>query len=298
MKALLKKYPEYKIIEAHNGALGVYALYAARKNDIPVRIFHAHGAGITKDWKWPIKIFCKTRLKINTRYNFTCGIVAAEYYYGKDVVEKGKYELIPNAIEVERFVFNPEIRNKIRKQYNIEKKHVVGHVGRFVIEKNHDFLIDVFNNISKKDEEAVLVLIGEGELQEKIKQKVLKLGLKDKVIFVGNTSSVNEWYSVFDVFVLPSKREGLPVVGVEAQAADLQCIFSDHVTKEIKLSKRVEFLAVNKNEDEWAKVIISKFSVGNREDKTQEITVQNYNIHVEAIKLQARYLQLYGEYES
>ena len=80
MKKLFGKYSQYKIVEAHNGALGVYALYAAKKNKIPVRIFHAHGASITKDWKWPIKIFCRSRLKYNINHKFTCGIEAARCY--------------------------------------------------------------------------------------------------------------------------------------------------------------------------------------------------------------------------
>ena len=119
MKKLFNEHPEYKIVEAHNGALGVYALHAAKVNKIPVRIFHAHGASITKDWKLPLKLFCRSRLKSNINQNFTCGVAAAKCYFGKEVVANGNYTLIPNAIEVEKFIYNQEIKYCNKKEKNI-----------------------------------------------------------------------------------------------------------------------------------------------------------------------------------
>lgn len=127
MRELFQEHPEYKIVEAHNGALGVYALHAAKVSKIPVRIFHAHGASITKDWKLPIKLVCKACLPTNMTHHFSCGVEAAKCYFGQKVVDENDYVLIPNAIDVERFIYNPEIRNKIRKENNLENKHVVGH---------------------------------------------------------------------------------------------------------------------------------------------------------------------------
>ena len=107
----------------------------------------------------------------------------------------------------------------------LENKHIVGHVGRFMSQKNHTFLLDVFAEVSKRDSLAHLVLLGDGELMDAMKEKASNLGIKDRVTFVGNVGNANEWYQAFDCFVLPSVWEGLPVVGVEAQAADLPCIF-------------------------------------------------------------------------
>lgn len=120
MRELFQEHPEYKIVEAHNGALGVYALHAAKVSKIPVRIFHAHGASITKDWKLPIKLVCKACLPTNMTHHFSCGVEAAKCYFGQKVVDENDYVLIPNAIDVERFIYNPEIRNKIRKENNLE----------------------------------------------------------------------------------------------------------------------------------------------------------------------------------
>lgn len=295
MKKLFADNPEYKVVEAHNGALGVYALHAAKVNNIPVRIFHAHGASITKDWKLPLKLFCKSRLAANITERYTCGKAAAECYFGKEVVESGNYDFIPNAIEVEKFLFNQEIRNQIRSKYNLNGKHVIGHVGRFMSQKNHTFLLDVFAEYVKEDKDAYLVLLGDGELMDSMKNKAKELGISDLVLFVGNVGNANEWYQAFDVFILPSIWEGLPVVGVEAQAADLPCIFSENVTKEIGLSDKAAFLSLDAPKKEWTDEIKRKLQNTERVDREKLITDNHYNIKKEAVLLQERYLKLYGE---
>lgn len=295
MKKIFTEHPEYQIVEAHNGALGVYALHAAKVNKIPVRIFHAHGASITKDWKLPIKLVCKALLPANMNQHFTCGIAAAECYFGKKVVEQQNYELIPNAIEVERFIFKESTRQSIRMQYQLQNKHVIGHVGRFMRQKNHTFLLDVFAEVAAKDPLAELVLLGDGELQEEIRNKAISLHLEDRVHFIGNVGNANEWYNAFDVFVLPSIWEGLPVVGVEAQANDLPCVFSDNVTREIGLSNKVSFVSLNDSHAVWAEAIIKGLSMTSRNDNTSLITENRYNIKFEAKKLQDRYLKIYEE---
>lgn len=294
MRNLFQEYPEYKIVEAHNGALGVYALHAAKVNHIPVRIFHAHGASITKDWKLPIKLVCKAFLPSNMNHHFSCGIAAARCYFGDKVVEENDYELIPNAIDVERFVFNQEIRNKIRRENGLENKHVIGHVGRFMHQKNHSFLLDTFAEALKLDSQAHLVLLGDGELIGTIKDKTEKLGIKEHVSFVGNVGNANEWYQAFDCFILPSIWEGLPVVGVEAQAADLPCIFSENVTREIGLSDKVKFISLDESALTWAQEICDSLKQSVRSDKTKLITENHYNIEIEVKKLQDKYLKLVG----
>lgn len=294
MEQLFKKYPQYKIVEAHNGALGVYALHAAKKNNIPVRIFHAHGASITKDWKWPIKIFCRSRLKYNINYNFTCGIEAARCYFGEKAVKLGDYEFIPNAIEVDRFLYNEEIRNKIRAEYKLEGKKVIGHVGRFMAQKNHEFIIDLFAEYYKKHNDTKLVLLGDGELMPKMKEKVQNLGIEEAVLFVGNVGNANEWYQAFDAFMLPSVWEGLPVVGVEAQASDLPCLFSDNITKEIGLIDKSYFISTS-DKEQWIKTLEKVLEDGNRRNNYEVITENRYNIVEEAKKLQERYIKLYEE---
>ena len=295
MKKLFTDYPEYRIVEAHNGALGVYALHAAKMNNIPERIFHAHGASITRDWKLPLKLICKALLPANINQRFSCGEAAARCYFGDKVVDNHNYVLVPNAIEVEHFTFQSEKRNKIRRQHGLENKHVVGHVGRFMAQKNHVFLIDVFSEVSRQDPNAVLVLLGDGEMLQDIRKRVSEKGLDGKVFFEGNVGNANEWYNAFDVFVLPSIWEGLPVVGVEAQANDLPCIFSDSITKEIAITTKAEFIPLATPVSEWANAIMAKFNGSKRRDNTKVISDHHYNIAYEAEKLQELYLRLYEE---
>lgn len=297
MSELFMKYPDYPIVEAHNGALGVYALNAARVNHIPVRIFHAHGASITKDWKLPIKIICKALLPLNMNQRFTCGIAAARYYFGDKIVDDGEYTLIPNAIDIERFLFNNDIRNQIREEYGLKDKHVIGHVGRFMTQKNHVFLLEVFAAYKKQDSKAHLVLLGEGELMDNMKSLVKKMNLLDSVSFLGSVSNANEWYQAFDVFVFPSLWEGLPVVGVEAQTADLPCIFSKTISNEIDILEKTQFVGLEEGVNAWTAAINQAVQSAERKNVRDIIAAHGYDIHTEAVKLQEKYLKLSGEFE-
>ncbi len=295
MKSLFAEHPEYRILEAHNGAFGVYALHAAKVNGIPVRIFHAHGANNAKDIKRPLKDFCKSRLGANITHRYSCGEAAAAFYYGKKVAESRDYRIIPNAIELGRFSYNEDVRSKIRSSAGLDGKHVIGHVGRFMAQKNHKFLLDSFALLLKSDPSAVLVLLGEGELEEAAKERVKALGAENSVIFAGSVPNANEWYQAFDCFVLPSLWEGLPVVGVEAQAADLPCIFSKNVTPEIGITDRARFIGLEEGPEAWARAMEEALSLNaERRDNTELMTLHGYNIEAEAKKLQEEYLKLAG----
>lgn len=235
------------------------------------------------------------RKYLSAERQYSCGVEAARCYFGNKVVGEKDYVLIPNAINISNFVFNELTREKIRRENGLDGKHVIGHVGRFMAQKNHMFLLDVFAEVHKLDEKAQLVLLGDGELMEAVKQKADKLNLENNITFVGNVGNANEWYQAFDCFVLPSIWEGLPVVGVEAQAADLPCVFSANVTREIGFSERAEFIGLDEPLNKWARTIGKALLQTNRVDRTDLITEKHYNIEVEAERLQERYLQLYKE---
>lgn len=296
MQGLINNNPEYKVIEVHNGALGLLALHSAKFAGIPVRIYHAHGQGLNLDYKIAYKWLCKKFIKFNMTHHFTCGIKAGEYYFGKRIMETGNYEFIPNAINVEKFIYNDETRSILRKKYNLENKHVIGHVGRFMHQKNHKFLIEVFYKIAQKDKDAFLVLLGDGELQKKVSEQINSLGIQDKVLMIGNVPNANEWYQAFDLFILPSHWEGLPVVGVEAQAAGLPCIFSSSITQEIKLSDHASFISLKTSPKEWANEAISLLNSNcSRTNMHKLIADKGYDIKREAKKLEDLYIKLYSD---
>ncbi len=294
MKNLFDKNKGLKILEAHNGALGVYSLYAAKKNNIPYRIFHAHGASITFDIKWPLKMLCKTQILNVCNINFTCGVEAARCYFGNKNVSQNNYVLVRNAIDIGKFTYQELTRNKLRQQYNLEDNILIGHVGRFMKQKNHNFLIDIFQQIHRLEPKARLVLLGDGELEEQIKDKLKNKNLLEYTLLLGNVANVNEWYQAFDAFVLPSIWEGLPVVGIEAQTASLPCFFSSEVTTEVDVSGTSVFLPLDKPLD-WAEKILDKTKNISRIDMTNIVTKSGYNIKHEAKMLQEYYLNLLGE---
>ena len=294
-KELAARHPEYRVLEVHNGALGLYALNSAKCAGIPARIYHAHGQGLNLDYKIALKWMCKKLLRFNMTHHFTCGLKAGEYYFGKEVMDSGDYVLVRNAIDVDRFVFNPDVRKRLRAENGLEGKHVVGHVGRFMHQKNHAFLMEVFARIAGRDEKAVLVLLGDGELQEKIRDRAGALGVSGKVKMMGNVGNANEWYQAFDLFILPSHWEGLPVVGVEAQAAGLPCLFSSAITPEIGLTGNALFLGLELGADTWAEKAAGLLSASKeRRNMRKAITEKGYDIRAEARKLENLYLEIYN----
>ena len=292
MKQLFQQHPEYRIVEAHNDAMAVYALHAAKRNQIPVRIFHAHSARTPRDWKMPLKLFCKLLLPLNFNRHFTCGIAAGRFYFGNRIMDDQDYVLIRNAIEIEEFSFDEAVREQLRESHGLQDRHVVGHVGRFCPEKNQKFLLQAFAQLKQMDPLAYLVFIGDGDQMEQAREEVQALGLQDSVSFLGNIHNVNEWYQAFDVFVLPSLSEGLPVVGVEAQTADLPCIFSDSITREIGLLDKTRFLPLREGPARWAQAIMEAFECKDRQNVRGCIAAHGYDIREEAKKLQALYVSL------
>ena len=161
---------------------------------------------------------------------------------------------------------------------------------RFVAQKNHTFLIDIFNEVHKEKENSVLLLVGQGPLENEIKEKINRLGLSDSVKFLGQRDDVSELYQAFDLFLLPSLYEGLPVVGVEAQAAGLLCVFSSDMTKETKILDSTEFVDLNQNVKEWANKVLKCNEKNERKKQKNVLMNVHYNIESETLKLKEYYL--------
>lgn len=254
-KALYKQFKAsgYKIVHAHINTMNVFPLFAAWRAKVPVRICHNHS---TAHWgegkKTLLKYLLRPFNKIFATDYFACGEQAGRWMYGNQCFDAGKVRIMPNAIDTQKFAYDPEARACLREELGIpQDAFVVGHVGRFMYQKNHAFLVSVFAELLKQKPDAYLLLVGEGELEETIRQKVQILGIKEQVIFTGTRPDVNKLYSAMDVFCLPSFYEGLPVVLVEAQANGLPCVVSDRVTSEAREEKN--FLAFPLNSDTfWA----------------------------------------------
>lgn len=285
---------KYKIVHSHINTLSVFPLYAAKKVGVPVRIAHSHSTTNKKEWKKNLlkQVLRPFSKKYATNY-MCCSELAGRWLFGDKAYDEGKVYLLNNAIDLDKFKYDKKIRDKKRKELGIkEDTIVIGHIGRFVAQKNHTFLIDIFNQFHKKEKNSILLLAGQGPLQEEIKNKVRELGLNDSVRFLGQRNDANELYQVFDVFLLPSLYEGLPVVGVEAQASGLLCFFSDDMTKETKVLDSTVFMSLSNADDEWATSILDNYINFRRKDTTSGITKSNFNIKYETNKLKNKYSEL------
>ncbi len=198
---------------------------------------------------------------------------------------------MPNGIDLDRFAYNSEVRAQVRAQMKWENRFVVGHVGRFNHQKNHTFLIDIFAEIHKRDADAILALFGVGELQEKIREKVRQLGLEECVYFYGASDCMDRMYQGMDVFLLPSNFEGLPVSGVEAQAAGLPSVLADTITREVAVDDHMRFLSLKEPPEAWAEQVL-KMKAAGRYDCIEKLRNAGFDQNKMIEHFQQYYLKL------
>ena len=185
--------------------------------------------------------------------------------------------MINNGINLEKFCFQKEIRDKVRSQLKIQEYDLcIGHVGRFSVVKNHKFLLDLFKRVQTEHHNAKLLLVGDGELRTEIEAQIKHLEIGESVILTGEVTNVTDYMQAMDVFVFPSLWEGLPIVGIEAQATGLPIIASDKITKDMDVTGIVKYLPLDNN-DEWINAVIQTKEYI-RESKTAEIRDHGYDV--------------------
>ena len=280
-----KEHKEYQIVHCHQDCLSGVVLKVAKKNGVKFTIAHSHNANQDKNLKYLIKLFEKRKIPKYADKLFACGNEAGRWMFNTD-----NFEVLNNAIDTDLYTYNAEKASKVKKEFGIENKFVVGHVGRFNPQKNHEFLIDVFNEIQKIKEDSVLMLVGDGDLRQEIEQKVQDLGLSEKVIFTGIRSDVNDLMQGMDVFLFPSLYEGLGLVLIEAQASGLKCIISDTIPKDGIITDDVLSLSLNQSPVIWANEVL-KYQGYKRIDNKELIEKADYDIKNNAKKLEQFYIQ-------
>lgn len=293
LKRILKE-GNYKIVHSHINTLSVFSLFAAKCAKVPVRIAHSHSTTNKKEKKKNLmKQVLKPFSKLFATDYMCCSELAGRWLFGDKLYDEGKIYLLNNAIDLHKFEYNEKIREEVRKELNIdEETFVMGHIGRLVTVKNHKFLLEVFHAIYKENKNSILLLAGQGPLKEKIEQKVKEMNLDKAVQFLGQRSDTNRLYQAMDVFVLPSLYEGLPVVGVEAQAAGLLCVLSDDMTKETKVLETTTFLSLNEGAKKWADIIGSATKQFERKNMLNEMVQKGFYIQKEVKKLEEIYRKL------
>ena len=281
---------EYDIVHCHMLNAGVFFLYYAKKYNINIRILHSH---VTKSSD---KILNKIRNDIflpiaikNANYYCACSNDA-----GSIILKNKKFIVIKNAIEAEKYKFKNEIRTSIRKKMNIQDKVVVGNIGRFCPQKNQEYLIQIFSEFKLKVENAVLFLVGDGPDEYRLRELVKEMNIEKDVIFYGTCSDVENIYQVFDVFVLPSRYEGLGIVLIEAQASGLPCLVSSVVPKEAKITDEYVECSLEENPKVWAAKMVDIIENKNniRKSQLEKVSQNGYDIKKESLILERFYRKL------
>lgn len=291
-----KAYP-YDIVHIHSGGFASFIIIsmAAERAKIPVRIVHAHTTGFEAAAHFPKSIlyqYFRNRIDHYATHYFACSEAAANWVFSSNTCHLNRIELIKNGIQAEDFSFNPDVRNLYRNHLGLSGKFVVGHIGRFSAEKNHEYLISVFYELYKKKQQSVLLLVGKGELEETIRMRVDELNLSSAVLFMGIRNDIPKLMQAMDTLLLPSTHEGLGIVLVEAQAAGLMCFASSGaVPNEAKLTNLLEFLPLS-DPTQWLNSLLQLEDDYSRSDMSEWIQDAGYDIRSSTKKLEDLYLRL------
>ena len=255
LKKLIKE-NKYDIVHAHTYYNSGFSMLASYLCGVKLRITHSHN--IQSEYKPSISkriyyLFSKILILLFSNKYLACTKDA-----GKSLFGKSKFDVVNNGIQLENFLFKEQERIRIRKELEINDNDIViGHIGRFEKQKNHEFLINIFEQLKFINKNYKLVLIGKGKLKEKIENIAKDKGLDKNIIFLGTKPDIYKYYNLFDIFIFPSYFEGLGIVLIEAQANGLKCYVSDTVPKDVNVSREVEFLSLSLTPEEWAKKVVN-----------------------------------------
>tara|TARA_R110002049_G_C9177314_1_gene562974 strand:+ start:11853 stop:12959 length:1107 start_codon:yes stop_codon:yes gene_type:complete len=300
LDTFFKKHHEFKIVHSHLNAYSVFVLRAAKKNRVPIRIAHSH----TSLYNINLNPFSKERNSLNfivkflsqnilkhkiTTYSncyFSCGEKAGNWLFGKKNASKVK--IINNAINSDAFIYDKDKSLEIKKQLQVEGTLVIGHIGNFVPEKNHLFLLKVYQELKKMDANTSLVLVGDLRINE-LEKLIDKKNISDDIKVLGTRNDIPEILQSIDIFLFPSINEGLPVTLIEAQAAGIKTIASEEITKEVKITHLIDYISLHQPPKFWAEQILNSYPYERVNTKDQIIS-GGYDIKNNAILLQDYYI--------
>lgn len=285
-----KAHREYNIVHGHSVGFGFIYHLIAKKNGVKIRIGHGRSSSVERHLRGYITLITIKLLRYCVTDYFACSIPAGQFAYGKRNMRKGKVRIINNAIDANEFSFSQVDRDKLREELGVANKFVVGHVGNFTYPKNHDFLLDVFKEILLIKKDAILLLVGQGELMEMVMKKTQGLGLYPNIIFAGQRNDIPALLSAMDVFVFPSHFEGLPGAVIEAQAAGLRCFVSGNISREVRITELVQLLSLKETAGVWARKILDD-SEYERENMYKKIVAVGFDVKTVAKELQEFYIK-------
>lgn len=291
LKTILNEHPEYHIVHMHAYTIGYFCLKTAQKCGIPVRIAHSHNNETVHDAKWILKLGMQRLYTIHATDLFACSEEAGKYLF-----KNRPFAVLKNAINSSKFVADGRIREEVRDELGVNGNFVVGHVGRFHPQKNHSFLLDVFAEIKNKNKNAKLILVGSGDLERDIRNKAERLSLTDSIIFLGNRADMERIYQAMDVFVFPSRFEGLGIAAIEAQAAGVPIVCSEGLPPETQVTPLYKKLMLSDGAEKWALEALSIAEDPQRHSNMQQYIIDaGFDMSATASMMEKYYLDKHCE---
>lgn len=286
------KQNRYDTMHAFDNTLNVFPMCLGWLAGVKVRISECISKGDRNEKKTFIKYALRPFSHCFATHFFANSVDCAVWQFGKSLYDNGKIQIFKTVINAEANAFDPQLREETREKFGWNKQIVYGFIGRYVAQKNPLFLIDIFHKISQRQVDAVLVMVGFGELEREMIDKINKLGLSDKVENLGRRDDIRQFYNAFDAFLLPSLYEGMPVVGIEAQCAGLPTFFSKNITNETTASELAYYIGLEESPEVWADKIIevTQVQMATRRNHSDEIKQNGFDSYSEAIRLQNFYL--------
>ena len=264
----------YDIVHDHgSSSMMAIELTIAKLAGVKNRIAHSHNSNCPN-----MKVHKLLNPYFRTVYTkaLACGQLAGNWLFGEN-----NFEVLPNGFHTDDFTFFKNERDAVRNKLGVENQLLIGHIGRINEQKNQEYLLDVFKEVAAIRGDAILLIVGIGPDEGKIKSRVKEHPYRDRIILYGETDNPTALYSAMDIFVFPSRYEGLPVVLLEAQISGLPCVVSDKVTREVDLGD-INWQSIDDDPKQWAKAVVEIRRQSNQERlfyKEKHLSqIRKYNI--------------------
>ena len=296
----LCKNNKYPVMHAYNSTMNLFPMSIAKITGVPVRISESLSMAHKNDWKTVLKKVLRPMSRLFANYYISCGNDCGRWQFGDKLFSEGRVDVFKTVIDTKFNAYNADIRAQTRKKFGWEEKIVIGHIGRFTAQKNTLRLIEIFASIADKEENAVMCLIGDGELKDRMMVRVKELGLEKRIDYLGRREDIQQFYNAMDAFLLPSLYEGLPVVGLEAESCGLPVFFSTEVTREANACELGNFISLDASNNEWAEEIlrIVKENMAIRRDHSNQVAEAGFDSVSEALRIQKYYLRAISDTNS
>ncbi len=294
MKAIISicKKNKYPIMHGYNSTMNLFCMLAGKIAGVPIRINECISMGHKDDKKDVLKNFLKPFSSWFTTHYMANGEVCGRWQFGDKKFDEGKVKVFKTVIDTEKNKFQPELRKKTRIDLGIDDNIVIGHIGRLTAQKNTLFIVDIFNEIVKREPKARLLIIGDGDLREEMLKRIRSYNIENEVLYLGRREDIQQFYNAMDAFLLPSLYEGLPVVGVEAQCCGLPVFFSTEIPRESSACDDLGFfIGLEKDAKEWANTILNN-QKEERRDRSADVTDVGFDSKNEGMNLTSYYLHL------